>query len=717
MRQLHYRLVVALLMLSSVNACKDKQHNGCSTPEECAKDSKDECLVDEQCQALPAYGPDAICDHGHCSNMTTHPCVGDEHNPDGSCVTPATCETYGCANEHRECSDYPAAHCMGCLAGFVDHGGVCVAALTCADHPCAPDLCSEDAEHRTDRVCSPAALGCAAGSVKHEYIPDKCVTCVPECTAMLGSSGETVDRAISGTTCACETVDGYFLSMGEGGGTVSLEPCDGDGDGWVRDAVLGLPKFAELGYDPLYYTELYRNNRCVIRYITQMELQSEDGLIVGTVTLPTPIPMVESTRNDDDSVLGSISQNDQDPEYLPTYGIGGRQLRASEINGLTKVCVSPKADANDNGVADIDERHEDSTADYRNAFHNDVALALKDFTYFMEMNEGWFVQAGGVHAWVAGGNYVEGKFIIRERSRAGSLEAKATGALAVTPYDKNVPDVAAAEFETGGNNQWRTCERFQDSAYASRKASRLPLYGLDFARFSASSVDFDKTNSVAAPAGMGHHSQFKCLLVDDTPRQNPPAYVVESSDANLKYSGSECIAAEGSVAVVHDGQTVTIPQLECSKKEFVAQARVGWGVVNFATGLYENGCADESLYFKARCPGFDPENTDITRSDADRSNFGHLLCGCGISYGGLECNRGCAADQLFVEPGYEEKLVPASSRLYWMCGSFSGGATIDDAPSVDGYTLRGDFSRPFIGDDELSGNDGWMLFGRSTIDF
>jgi hypothetical protein len=72
-------------------------------------------------------------------------------------------------------------------------------------------------------------------------------------------------------------------------------------------------------------------------------------------------------------------------------------------------------------------------------------------------------------------------------------------------------------------------------------------------------------------------------------------------------------------------------------------------------------------------------------SDA-AGQFGKIACGCGVPYGGANCQIGCPASDLFRSEPY----VNMSQRGYWLCGRpmASDGAIL----SGGGYVLRGGIS-------------------------
>jgi len=157
------------------------------------------------------------------------------------CEPRVTCAELSCENENRLCEDEPNGRCAGCEDYFVEEAGVCRDVLTCASAPCREDDTCTEATAISDRECQPSIGGCSPWQVPH-HNGVSCVRCPVPCTQVTGSDGTMVPEAFQGTQCLCATAEGYFISPGENGGAASIVACDADGDGWVRDTLLGLQK-------------------------------------------------------------------------------------------------------------------------------------------------------------------------------------------------------------------------------------------------------------------------------------------------------------------------------------------------------------------------------------------------------------------------------------------------------------------------------------------
>ncbi|MCA9561996.1 MAG: hypothetical protein KC561_00840 [Myxococcales bacterium] len=162
---------------------------------------------------------------------------------------------------------------------------------------------------------------------------------------------------------------------------------------------------------------------------------------------------------------------------------------------------------------------------------------------------------------------------------------------------------------------------------------------------------------------MGHHSQFRCVEVDDD--GDGEAWQLDfdtlyGPGSNLGvYQFNDCKAV-GSV----DGPNSTSPRattLECDQT-FPSDGDIGFVSVRYLDGEpYSEGCVDESLAFPQLCPGYLEAPLSTVR-DGLATNFGELVCGCGRDYGGRECEIGCP--HVLASPEYG-----GSPRTgWWACG-------------------------------------------------
>ncbi|AKF05187.1 Hypothetical protein DB32_002336 [Sandaracinus amylolyticus] len=456
------------------------------------------CPASQRCEIV-AGAPTCldVCSDGYRRDDATGDCV---MCPESGCA-PTTCEE--CTAMHRVCVSGDVVTCGACEPGYrLDASGACVDERLCGDDVCPAGSMPD---HRADGTCECVDLMCGAGQA--ETPSGTCVTC--DCpVTVAGHTGSVHPRASATGGCVCETNEGYYIPEG---GDASARPCDEDGDGWIntraRDALRST--------DPA----IRANARCTLQLARRVTLQNvyqqtlrvypcATGLAVGAdetvcTTLGlgglTPIELVESDRNDSPDRLA-------DDLDLPTYGNTGRRLVASEINGITRACVGERADYDFDGTPDIAQRQPLPSA----VVTND--LRLRAFSHFVELHTSQVVPGA------AGG---DGELVISERSRC-----EADGEMGFAT--------------TSASTWWRDCHRDRDARFGTAAAPP----GLDFAQWSCDeatgacglpipAVGAASSSPREAPQhgvcelgsaadwgatwrGMGHHSQFRCTLVDST---------------------------------------------------------------------------------------------------------------------------------------------------------------------------------------------------------
>jgi hypothetical protein len=677
---------------------------------------------------------------------------GFVEDAEGACVPPVNCDDLDCVALGRACDGEPFAACGDCAAGTrpadpEDPGSACVAPLTCADIACDDGEFCLEAIGLVDAVCS--ASPCEDGSA---FRADRnvCVACNLNC----GEEGETgavwpFTQAFS-DDCICETESGFYADVA---GAIRALPCDADGDGWVR-----LSARASIESED---SAIADNARCQLREITTVTLQNElgqrhvlrsceDGFAEPGAPdcALTPLGLYETVRNDDALTLS----RDAD---VPAYAGGGvgRALRPSEVNSLTKACVSARADHNHNGIADLGEHHNaDAPAD--------LDLALRPFlalSYFIELHRGFY------EAPAEGELY--GTYVIAERSRCA--------------------DAFPLGYADGEGDYWRSCMRNRDVGYASDPAVFAPV-GYDFARFSCDAADGTCPTPppvtadgapdevvphdlcvVPAPAddiwrGMSHHSQFRCVVVTNdaeltVPRGLAPQEIAASelynavqgsrvwqfnacgvacpdgdADCALDCGDDGCAASSavpGGLANPSEPVLSCAPIAQSENDDGFAAGTVGFVAARYVDvdGAYARGCINEwepgseAFAWKDLCPGY-AENPGGVVGDANGSNFGRLLCGCGFGYGGDDCALGCPSlgidtdgdgvldtdvgglhyggdvDNPLCDNGYcpsDPFGEDGGRRGLWMCGAFSvtsmhgADAATPHALTGGAFTVRG----------------------------
>ena len=610
-------------------------------------------------------------------------CVqGTLQNPDsGLCEEAVRCDQLPCEGLGRVCINEPFAECGACAAGTrpVDAANplsACVPARTCADTICpANEFCVEGAG-LADASCVRSRCGPGAA---FRLDTNECVACANLLCGEVGETGNVwpVTQQFS-DDCLCETQTGYYW---DAGGAVRALPCDQDNDGWVRSAAYSALNSSDQA--------VLDNARCALRKIDRITLKNELGqehdvrsCFEAWVDDPSaicpvePVALYESTRNDDPDTLALDIAID-----APNYAQGGvgRQLRAAELNPLTKACLSVSADYNDDHQSDAGEYQDAPPA-------ADLEAALRPFlgfSYFIELHRGYY------RAPPDGQSY--GSYVIEERSRC----------------DASFPlAYSATEGEYG-----RECSRNRDALYTNDTHTLTPV-GFDFAQFGCGA---DRTGScelqppvaeaglpdtvpphglcelaTLPPAdglwrGMNHHSQFKCVVVSgpadlpadrlQAPQRVAPSELYDGADNSRAYQFNRCHVAcpvndpdcrldcppgadcTESSSTPGGLANPSRPVITCAAVPQSADGSaipprsVGFAAVRYvpSAGDYARGCIDEwnpSLLpaeyrpWKALCPG-QAENPSAVVGVGNPQNFGRSICGCGLNYGGPSCSIGC----------------------------------------------------------------------------
>jgi hypothetical protein len=453
------------------------------------------------------------------------------------------------------------------------------------------EVCDDGTNSGVNGTCMPgctAAGGCdpAQGRVSSPF--GGCVTCSNPCNQE-GETGEYHPTATRSNQCVCVTKPGYFRSNAGGIGTY---PCDRDGDGWVRDSA----KPSIESTDPPIST----NARCALRKATSVVLKNDDGdeLPVYFTQGASPdatvdptlgggaLPLYESDRNDDPSLLGT---------KVPDYGAssGTRRLSVQELNSFTKACVNLDADHNDNGQPDIAEwaRLPGSQINVtpqgggRDAFRQLYAR----FSYFVELHEAWFDET----AVDTDGKSRLGRYIIREKYRAPGGN----------PPHNDQFGLAYGQESPGGpytSDFWQFCSRGRDTTYS----PALEAVTFDFASVSGPELNPKKPGW----RGMMAHSQFKCVHVVTHDVYNAMSAVdrqskfhrqtAESIVAN-DWQPNRCVVNKPAFANSHGtGQPSNVPVLCTPDYTTPNPDTVLWAAVRIQEDplQYKRGCL-------VQCPG------------------------------------------------------------------------------------------------------------------
>jgi hypothetical protein len=684
MRRLAY--LAGLIALAGAAACgggSSSSDGGGDPVETCtAGEAGCDCLGDGSCNAL------LTCEAGSCvacvdgkdgcgclANATCDAglaCVGDlcEPCPEGSdgcaCVGGTTCDgALACQNGFCVTVGACTEGTLDCACGT---GGLCATGLTCSAgycRTCTSDVvgcpcdvagctglvCGADELCREPWTCATLPVSCGVGQTCVEGLAGEDASCQLQCPpcndAAVGEDGPWPTPTLNGI-CICKTLPGWFYTSGMATG---IFPCDKDGDGWVRDTA----QFAINNADPA----IQANARCDLRRVGQIVLHNEDG---QTLSIPTllgdgkGLPLFETVRNDDQSMMDTWSPQSD----VPAYGATGRRLQPSEVNGFTKACAGANADFNHNGVKDVAEWGAPSaTAAGSQAAPVGYPVGMKEyfehytrFSYFLELYRGWYEPSPD-------GPLLPGSYHLAEKRRP-------------IVYGDNFPLRYGQEEASGQwtSDYWQSCDRGRDTWYAPGS----PTIGMDFASLSDPNPSW---------RGLKHHSQFKCVQVIDELTyvnlanralarhlQSPstlaaaPASIPSTMSARdyLDATPNACDAqpdsrptTTGSIANPRE------PVIACSAvtpRANVTQGQVLWvGTrVNTDATKYARGCIFQCAGYPRICPGSDPTS-------------------------------------------------PAARECFYMCAdtAASGGGVLT-SPDATGYSLRGEVPVAPIGDGELTGS-------------
>lgn len=609
------------------------------------------------CQAAPAPGSIALrceMENRTCAEATPGQaecttCLASHVEVAGACELRQTCTELACSAQNRRCEAEPNGRCTGCLDGFVEDGTICRAPTTCDDTMCMPGFTCVDGGGRDAE--------CRMGTCGADEVPSatggRCVRCILSCDGRPGGTGNIYQTSATlADTCVCETEPGYFWDEGAAGGG-DIRPCDADGDGWVR---LTARRALEELNDPA----LRVNARCELRRIDRVRLDNDEGQ-QRDILLPQQVSLYEPERLDDQELLAdAITQGS-----LPMYQ--GRALAAEELNTLTKACVwkstqEQAADFNQNGVEDVDEAHLDPRLDDA----NDPLSPLYDFTYFIELDRGWYEGDGPV-----------GRYVIREKRRSAAEPDEGQRlSLAYDPGD--------------GGEHWRRCERARDAAYQPAQ----PGY------------DFGAQDDPLVWNGMGHHSQFRCLRIVPSPTGASNEAAPAELDAAWTLNG--CTAG-GTNPPVGGAVNPSDPALNCvvtaapdprtSTTAPVMLAAAKYlpyddEFTSYGRPAYVRGCINTCAEHPARCPGYDPgAATNRAQCVGEPTDFGRLGCGCGRGFAGADCELSCAGDLVSAaSDGVGHLFTSADLTLAprggtWLCGSIVAAASDPLTAQVGGSTV------------------------------
>ncbi len=571
----------------------------------------------------------------------------------------------------NEAFDVDTSACVAC-AEMCDNDGAHPLTVD-GECVCASDYyCAYQFDGSGDRCVTPPDA-CMAGQVQTPQ--GQCQDCMLACNQE-GERGRNWVFTSRDGTCICDTQEGFYIPAGGAGSTVR---CDEDGDGWINSTAFDTYTNALTNGDQA----ILANFRCDLRQIDRFTLINEwgqrrhvsmcpDGFIdyapgeltrcpdaQGDPNGPefTRLVLVEPNTLDSDDAIKNES-------LIPDYNVTDRQMRAAELNALTKGCVTSLNDYNLNGVQDLVEGQLVQLD--RKGGRSDEAFAFDSMSYFIELHSGRYIPPANASE--------AGQYVIQERSRCDS-------------------DTFALTYTNQGD-YWRQCERSRrgdyDQALSSYNGYDFAAWGCDDAVGSCAlqtpvdtgmDLDGDRVldhglcdQSAALPdtpwRGMNHHSQFQCVQIVTTvdPPESQREMVELYQEGTVNSGGlqfNSCAAnscASGMMGCVEStGQGVLQPdvtQLDCVtvNRDDVTSGSVGWVAVRYSpegstpnfTRPYDKGCVDESFgtngvdHYSTLCPGYN-ENPDAVLTAGNPGDSGKLICACNRFFAGANCEISCSA--------------------------------------------------------------------------
>jgi hypothetical protein len=352
---------------------------------------------------------DGLCLAGNTLNAATQLCelcqpgkLGCDCTAQNGCDQPLKCnQLSGQCVQCKATSGCPCTSKAECGSGFVCDGQI-KACQACALGADGCDCNGVGAESCVDGdYCDPAGVcapckpnkpGCPLSCNVEFPSPVKvvgkntCASCPGNCTAV-GETGNVVTAQTGNGTCMCETKVGYFFEATTG----KTEPCDADGDGWIRQTALDAMRSKD--------TAIAANARClpVLHRVTLFGLVNELGValpveltsVLDAATYKTGtlkvdgeggIVLAEPLLMDDENLLSEAAKKGGFPMFA-----GARPPHANEINPLTKSCASASADFNGNGIADVEE-----WSGHPKAKPDAISQLSVKFSYWIELHRGWY---------------------------------------------------------------------------------------------------------------------------------------------------------------------------------------------------------------------------------------------------------------------------------------------------------------------------------------
>ena len=649
-------------------------------------------------------------------------------NTNQQCQAEHSCDAtdLNCLGANRLCAgEAPLQYCGDCIEGTIPSAAdpdVCVTPVNCAELDCGDDFCIEGGPGESASCISPSC----GSQQAYSAFSGGCVDCDVNCSDNDGETGRIWPITPSDSTlCICETANNFFWDVGDR----QAQYCDADGDGWVRSAARVAVESSDQA--------LRENARCHVRtidrFVLQNELKQRKTIYLcqgpepftddpAQCATPAPLALFETWRNDDQNRI------DNELNTAPAYqqvGVG-RRFRANEINGLTRACINEGGDFNNNGKADISEWHGMSPG----ILAPDQATMLQ-FSYFIELHRAWYETRPD--------SALIGQYVIAERSRCAEdfVLGYPDGS---DPYWRSCTRSRDVTYDTtDGENgpefgldfaRWSCADEYGSCPIPPPPTevvadAEIPQH--DLCRTAALPASEAECHMSGGPwpcvddqvwRGMNHSSQFRCVKLRDTAGVDLPT-LPTSLFASGDYAFNTCHIAcpdgdpncatdcsSGScVSSTESALTGPInpsnPKLICAVDSAPQNNAVGFAASQFKTGPgpYQRGCIDEWAptsgnaqlnleisSWRSLCPGWNDDPVGTIGQGIEKQ-FGKLACGCGLNYGGLNCDIGCPDAMLNHEADYS--YTPRSG--YWMCADFATSA-VDSLDSEFGPALVGQSS-------------------------
>ncbi len=713
----------------------------------------------------------------------------------GRCVERSRCGGRLCTDDEYcrfpQSGGPPQCELRSCGSGQAldDASGSCVTCnLQCDAEGVYPTTVGGACECASDVYCSYQADGaqarcetsaCAPGQA--ESLDGQCVSCANACGAQEGERARLWPTTTATGECMCETQEGFYRPFG---GASAPLLCDVDRDGWInRTAKATFDTASDLGEGALTRDEAtLANFRCELREVDRFVLKNEWGQrrhvsVCGDEMIdyaPGATPPCADVDGIKTVVLFESDAIDEvelvdDPVALPAYG--ARSVKGAEVNALTRMCASLTADYNDNQVEDVLEEQAITRGRLAGSANTstDEAFAFLSMSHFTEIHRSSYVPPT-----IAG---APGSYLIEERSRCdagfplGTLDG-ASGYWQSCTRDRR-GDYLISGSHVGHDFGYYACSGSASGAcgmpappvvvpQVDADGDRLPDHGL-----------CDQTGPLADEPwrGMTHHSQFQCVVVDQS---MPRASLYAPSDIEPQpYDFNACAlrdcAAGGQgcqEATVQGADQPLVPEVDCQalSRDSVQGDEVGWVTVRYLGETanaslarpYVRGCVDESFGTNGNdgwallCPGFE-DNPEGVLAAGNLGDSGKLICSCNANYGGANCEIGCkerlspGRETLFLHVGARDRAyepdeiqdfacdpasnycalhppVPAEGfeggrRGYWMCGETDLSMTLDSsgevAPSLEASATIQGATRTY----ELSGGVQTAPVVREPLEF